>query len=419
MVMEFLEGVTLADRMEAVGPMPPGQAIGLILQVLEALAASHHVGIVHRDLKPENILVLDKKAGFRDYVKVIDFGVSKFNIGESDSDLKMTATGAVIGTPYYLSPEQARGRSDLDGRSDIYAISVVLYEALAGRRPYDGTGFSDLLFKIVLEAPQAITEVLPSIDPELAALVMKGLEKKCEDRFQDADEFASALRDWAERHGVSTDMTLAGASRGQMASVNGLPVGTLSSSTLGTTGNREKASTPVAFTSTFDDGRMPALETSGVAFEGSSKKANPLWIGGAAVGVLALCAGAIFIFSGSDDEANMAAATTDESSVKTSETLAALQKNAEKQRLIAEKEAAAERARQAEAAAAEALALVEKQKQEAEELAKKQAEEDAAEAARIAAAKKASVKAPAPVKTASPSPAAAKPAPKKTSRLGY
>jgi serine/threonine protein kinase len=126
MVSEFLDGETLADRL-AQGPLQPKLTAELMLQLLDGLGAAHEKGIVHRDLKPENVFLLRRKADRADFLKIIDFGISKFQLDDT-SELSMTATGTVLGTPYYLSPEQARGQGDIDHRSDLYAVGVIIYE---------------------------------------------------------------------------------------------------------------------------------------------------------------------------------------------------------------------------------------------------------------------------------------------------
>jgi len=141
MVMEFLDGEPLNGRIERLRQLTPAQATPLIVQALAGLSAAHHAGIIHRDLKPENLFVLKQKAGVSDYVKIIDFGISKFS-QLSNEGMKMTKTGSVMGTPYYMSPEQANGSREADARSDLYAMGVILYECVTGSVPFDGKTFN-------------------------------------------------------------------------------------------------------------------------------------------------------------------------------------------------------------------------------------------------------------------------------------
>jgi len=190
MVMEYLDGETLGARMSRARMNPPDVA-AIARQVLVGLRAAHLASIVHRDLKPDNIFILREKAGRADYAKIIDFGISKFNA--LGGDMSMTRTGAVMGTPYYMSPEQAQGTQTIDGRSDVYSLGVILYEALSGSVPFDGNTFNELMFKIVLSNPRPLSEVAPSLDPRLVALVEQAMARDINVRFQSADDMIRAL----------------------------------------------------------------------------------------------------------------------------------------------------------------------------------------------------------------------------------
>jgi eukaryotic-like serine/threonine-protein kinase len=192
MVMEYLDGETLSGRIKRLGRLTPMQSIPLIVQVLEGLAAAHAAGIVHRDLKPDNVWVVPQKSNQRDFVKILDFGVSKFSqIG--GEEMNMTRAGAVVGTPYYMSPEQARGMAAVDARTDIYAMGVLLYQATTGQVPYQAETFNELLFKIVLEVAPPPQTYVPDLDSEFAGIIIKAMAREPTQRYQSCQEFRDAL----------------------------------------------------------------------------------------------------------------------------------------------------------------------------------------------------------------------------------
>ncbi len=205
MVMEFLDGESLASRIESRLRLSEAEVARIALQLLDGLGAAHAAGVLHRDLKPDNIFLVRQKAGHRDFVKIIDFGISKFQALNQSDEMRMTATGTVVGTPYYISPEQAKGLGDTDHRSDLYAVGVILYEALAGRVPFLADNFNNLLFKIVLEEAPPLESLVPSVDPMFAALVHKAMARDRDARYQSAAELAAALADWAKLRGIALD----------------------------------------------------------------------------------------------------------------------------------------------------------------------------------------------------------------------
>src|SRR5580704_10649854 len=203
LVMEYLDGETLAERIERFGRLTPAQIAPIARQFLEALVSAHAAGIIHRDLKPENIFILRSKAGRTDFVKLIDFGISKFSNNFEVGEHRMTRADAVLGTPCYMSPEQARGASKTDVRSDIYSCGVILYESVTGRLPFEGTSFNDLMFKIALSDAPSPLSVQPDLDPEFAAIINHAIARDPNKRFASAAEFAQALDVWSAKNGVT------------------------------------------------------------------------------------------------------------------------------------------------------------------------------------------------------------------------
>jgi len=185
--MEYLEGRTLKQVIRDQAPLQPVAAIDLALPILHAARFAHRRGIVHRDLKPQNVIV-DAEGG----VKVTDFGIAR--AGASD----MTETGSIMGTAQYLSPEQAQGH-DVGERSDLYSVGIILYEMLTGRVPFDGDSPVTIALKQVSEDPVPPRELVPTIPPDLEAIVMWSLRKDPADRPQDAEAMIRALEAVRER----------------------------------------------------------------------------------------------------------------------------------------------------------------------------------------------------------------------------
>ncbi len=191
-VMEYLDGMDVKDLIAEQGTLSPERAANIMVQALSALQAAHTAKIIHRDLKPENIYLI-QKTDQPDYVKILDFGISKFKALEGDDAKGLTQTGTVLGTPYYMSPEQARGDQDLSARSDVYAMGVILYQMMAGCLPFDAPNYNALLIKILTEEPVDATEHNPEIPPELAEAINVSMARDPNDRYQDCIEFRRHL----------------------------------------------------------------------------------------------------------------------------------------------------------------------------------------------------------------------------------
>ena len=192
-VMEFLEGESLSKLLEQRARLSPSQTIALLTQLLEALSVAHQRGIIHRDLKPENVFLLQRKG--QPFVKLLDFGIAKFLDPQLEVQTQ-TRNGSLLGTPQYMSPEQIQARSqEIDGRSDLYSVGVLLFECLSGRLPFEGGSFADYVIAHVMKEPPPVTQIATEVSPALSAVVQKALQKKREDRYQSAAEMSAALQE--------------------------------------------------------------------------------------------------------------------------------------------------------------------------------------------------------------------------------
>jgi serine/threonine-protein kinase len=189
-VMEYLDGVDLGTAAKrSGGRLSVERALSLLDQAAEALQEAHAKGIVHRDLKPDNIFIIAGPQG--EFVKVVDFGISK--IVTRDEGAKLTSTGMTVGTPQYMAPEQLRGARDLDGRADVYALGIMLYEVLAGVRPFDGFTYEDVILKVVTETPAPLKSYRPDIPPDLIALIDRTMARDRAQRVSSMNELRQLL----------------------------------------------------------------------------------------------------------------------------------------------------------------------------------------------------------------------------------
>jgi hypothetical protein len=193
-VMPYVEGETLRDRIDREKQLPVDEAVALASKVAGALHHAHEHGVIHRDIKPGNILLQDGEP------VVADFGIA-LAVGAAGSN-RLTETGLSLGTPYYMSPEQATGDQAVGASTDTYALGAVLYEMLVGDPPYVGSTAQAVLGKIILGKLASASEERASVPPNVDAVIRKALEKLPADRFTGAQDFARALADPAFRHGV-------------------------------------------------------------------------------------------------------------------------------------------------------------------------------------------------------------------------
>jgi serine/threonine-protein kinase len=187
-VMEFLEGESLSETLARETRLPEQRILAIVSQAASALVAAHAKGIVHRDIKPENLFLLRRKD--KDFVKVVDFGISKSlrASDEAEEAPRLTQTGMVLGTPLYMSPEQARGDDELDARVDIYALGVIMYEAATGRVPFSGTNYLSVISQVLNEQPVPPRTLRPELSEELEAIILRAMDKDRDERYASARE---------------------------------------------------------------------------------------------------------------------------------------------------------------------------------------------------------------------------------------
>jgi serine/threonine-protein kinase len=180
------------------GPLSEVRVIKIMKQALSALAEAHDLGIIHRDLKPENILLTEFR-GEKDFVKILDFGIAKILEAEDAGDddavdaMPLTQTGIVYGTPYYLSPEQARA-DELDTRTDIYSLGCILYELMTGQKPFDGASAAEVVRRQAFDEPTPARQIAPErVSPTMARIIERAMAKDRDERYADAMEMFDAL----------------------------------------------------------------------------------------------------------------------------------------------------------------------------------------------------------------------------------
>lgn len=196
LVMEYLDGVSLADLLKAEGPLPAARAADLVVQACAGIQRAHEAGVLHRDLKPRNLFVC-RRADGTDLVKVVDFGVAK--LLDEDAGQGVTATGGMVGTPCYMAPEQARGEALIDARADVYALGAILYELLAGHPPHPGASYPALIHHISTQPPLPLASRERPLPPALIAVVEQALASQADQRPGSAAELGRSLDEFARR----------------------------------------------------------------------------------------------------------------------------------------------------------------------------------------------------------------------------
>jgi serine/threonine-protein kinase len=205
LVMEHLEGASLAEVLKRRGRLPVVEAVDAVLQALEAIAEAHRIGVVHRDLKPSNLFAT-RRADGTTLVKVLDFGIAKLLEGEAHNAItrqdaggtQLTSNAIILGSPSYMAPEQVRSARSVDARADVWSLGVLLHELVSGRLPFEAESPSGVMAAIVADAATPLRRHCREAPPELEALVLRCLEKDRDDRFSDVGRLARALEPFAE-----------------------------------------------------------------------------------------------------------------------------------------------------------------------------------------------------------------------------
>ncbi len=191
LVMEYLRGQPLSDVLAERGRLDPEELIALLVPTMRGVHAAHQAGVIHRDLKPENIILSESDGEI--IPKVVDFGVSKTVGASSVPHSSLTRTGALVGTPHYMALEQVDGSNQIDARTDVYAFGVLLYRALTGHYPFDGSSLGEVILKIGTKDALPLRSLRPELPVELEAAVMRALFRNRDLRFRDLEELAAAL----------------------------------------------------------------------------------------------------------------------------------------------------------------------------------------------------------------------------------
>ncbi len=302
-VMEHLDGVSLEDEILERDVFPAEETVDIVTQTLDALQAAHDKGIIHRDLKPDNIFLTRDSRGRN--IKLLDFGIAKLS---GDENRSRTQTGATLGTPDYMSPEQCRG-IEIDQRTDIYAMGVILYRMFTGHFPFEGVAnVLDLFMKVAHEAPTKPSAHCP-VPAAFEAIILRCLEKEKDARYESADELAEELRAALAKPGTLIESAPNERAEQQASALEGetvIPSGQGESDTNAasglenTTGEQEPVAGPVSTTAIEQEALGSKTATVDAATFESAKRSLLVPIVGASV--VALAAGAFFMTRGSSEE---------------------------------------------------------------------------------------------------------------------
>jgi serine/threonine-protein kinase len=304
LVMEFLPGQDLAQILaHEGGRLSIPRAVHFTIQILRALQTAHAAGIIHRDMKPSNCFVIEKD-GEPDFVKLVDFGISKVVSDDPEGKpANLTRTNSALGTPLYMSPEQARSPRDVDQRSDLYSVGAIIYELLAGRTPYtsDTGEFTEILYKIFTTEPDPLTSLRPDVPEGLAAVVHRALTRDLNVRFPTAVDFAEALAPFADERSANVVSKLRGG-RGRSI-VPAAAAGAMTPSHAPPVPNYGDAATAATFPGLPQPGLSPpkvptdigVTKDAATTGAGTKSKKFPAVAGIAVVAVLVLSAGTVVV----------------------------------------------------------------------------------------------------------------------------
>jgi len=302
MVLEYLQGRDFARLIDDEGPQPLGRIVHIMMQICDALTAAHGKEIVHRDLKPENVFLI-KRGDDADFVKLLDFGISKMKSSSDSPGSNMTRTGMALGTPYYMAPEQAQGLKNVDHRADIYALGVILFRALTGQHPFDHDSYPMLVLKICTEPPPPLRRYRPDLPPEIEQIAAKMLAKTPDERFQNCAAVKAALKPYE----LFTDVPIVN----EVARNDALPLASIagSMSSYAATAHAPSSpgvNTPVVASAARQQSPAPVMLDAGtplatqtvIGIPGQSKL--PLYVGAGAVAVVLIAIGLAMsgVFSG-------------------------------------------------------------------------------------------------------------------------